>query len=136
MRLLFVCTGNLCRSPLAERLLRSWADRELGATAAMLQIDSAGTAAATGPMEARSAQALRELGGDPSGAQARQLRDGETADVDLVLTITRRQRREVLRRDPRAMRRTVTLAEAAGLLPLTDRSSLGPIPLDGRMREL
>uniref|UniRef100_UPI00110CA76D arsenate reductase/protein-tyrosine-phosphatase family protein n=1 Tax=Modestobacter altitudinis TaxID=2213158 RepID=UPI00110CA76D len=135
MRLLFVCTGNLCRSPLAERLFRSWVERELG-SARGVRVESAGTAAAVGPMDERAAQALRELGGEPDGAVARQLQAGETADIDLVLTMTREQRREVLRRDPRAMRRVFTLAEAATLLPLIDRTGLDLLPLTERTQEL
>ena len=133
---MFVCTGNLCRSPLAERLFRSWVERDLGDESRWVRVDSAGTAAAAGPMDLRSAQALRELGGSPDGAMARQLRSGETADVDLVLTMTREQRREVLRHDPRGMRRVFTLAEAAGLLPLIDRTGFDLVPLDERAREL
>ena len=136
MRVLFVCTGNLCRSPLAERLLRSWAEQSLGAEVEGTHIDSAGTAAAHGPMDERSAQALRELGGEPDGARARQLEPGETAGVDLVLTMTRRQRRSVLGHDPRGMRRVFTLAEASGLLPLVDRTGLDRLPLDERAQQL
>jgi len=55
MRLLFVSTGNVCRSPIAERLLRSWAERELGDEARSIQMESAGTEEASGPMEDRSA---------------------------------------------------------------------------------
>jgi protein-tyrosine phosphatase len=135
MRVLIVCTGNLCRSPLAERLLRSWVERELGCAPGS-RIDSAGTAAASGAMDRYAAQALRELGGEPDGFQARQLQTGETSDVDLVLTMTRKQRREVLRRDPRAMRRVFTLAEAAALLPLIDRTGLDLLPLTERTQEL
>ena len=135
MRLLFVCTGNLCRSPLAERLFRSWVERELDPLDGV-RIESAGTAAADGPMDRYAAQALRELGGEPDGAVARQLQTGKTADVDLVLTMTREQRREVLRRDPRAMRRVFTLAEAATLLPLIDRTGLDLLPPTERTQEL
>jgi len=136
MRLLFVCTGNLCRSPLAERLLRAWAERELGDAASSLRIESAGTAAARGPMDEQSALALTELGGDPAGASARQLSTVGTADVDLVLTMTREQRWAVLQHDPRALRRVFTLAEATALLALIDRTGLTLLPADERAREL
>ena len=135
MRLLFVCTGNLCRSPLAEQLLRSWVERELGGARDAL-IESAGTAAASGSMDRHAAQALRELGVEPDGAVARQLQIGGTADVDLVLTMTRKQRREVLLRDPRALRRVFTLIETSALLPLIDPTGLDLLPLTERTREL
>jgi protein-tyrosine phosphatase len=60
----------------------------------------------------------------------------ETADVDLVLTMTREHRRSVLQRDPRALRRVFTLAEAAALLPLADRTGLDLLPWDQRAGEL
>jgi protein-tyrosine phosphatase len=137
MRVLFVCTGNMCRSPLAERLLRAWAAQELGAGAAIVRVDSAGTAATDGqPMDERSAQVLRELGGDPDGARARRLVPGETTDADLVLTMTRRQRRSILNTDPRSLRRIFTLPEAAGLLALADRTGIDLVPLADRAGEL
>jgi protein-tyrosine phosphatase len=137
MHVLFVCTGNICRSPLAERLLRTWAAAELGAAAADVHLDSAGTAATGGrPMDEHSAWALRELGGDPDGARARRFSAGGTADADLVLTMTRRQRRSVLQTDPRSMRRVLTFTEAAGLLALVDRTGLDLVPGAQRAREL
>jgi protein-tyrosine phosphatase len=137
MRVLFVCTGNICRSPLAERLLRSWAGDALGAGAAELTVGSAGTAAIDGtPMDPHSAQALTELGGNPEGFRARRLAPGESLDADLVLTMTRAQRQLVLHADPRSLRRVFTLAEAAGLLPLADRDGLPPLPVPQRAREL
>jgi low molecular weight protein-tyrosine phosphatase len=137
MRVLFVCTGNICRSPLAERLLRSWARDALGAGAADLTVGSAGTAAIDGtPMDPHSAQVLTELGGSPEGFRARRLVPGEAVDADLVLTMSRAQRRLVLHSDPRSLRRVFTLPEAAGLLPLADREGLPLLPVPERAREL
>ena len=137
VRLLFVCTGNLCRSPIAEQLLHAWAAEELGHSAPLVQVASAGTEAADGqPMDPRSAQAVAELGADPTGARARRLRPGDTADVDLVLTATRWHRRVVLELDPRALRRAFTLGEAARLLESADLTGLDLVPLEGRAREL
>ena len=89
-----------------------------------------------GPMDERSATALRELGGEPDGACARQLRRGEATDADLVLTMTREHREAVLQYDPRALRRVFTLAEASELLSGIDRSGLTLLPADQRAREL
>jgi protein-tyrosine phosphatase len=62
LHILFVCTGNICRSPSAERL----------ATAAGASASSAGTRAVIGhPMHPESARVLRDLGGDPDGFVAR-----------------------------------------------------------------
>ena len=67
----FVCSGNICRSPLAERLTSAWAVRALGANAAGVLVASAGTDALDGkPMDKRSAAALAALGGEPAGFAA------------------------------------------------------------------
>jgi protein-tyrosine phosphatase len=137
MRLLFVCTGNMCRSPLAERLTQVWAERSLGAAAAQLQVSSAGTDARPGAaMETRSARALAELGGSADGFTARELARGQAEDVDLVLTMTRRHRNKVLKGSPRAMRWTFTLAEAAALVPLADTTGIAGLPLAERASAL
>lgn len=115
MRILFVCTGNICRSPMAERLARAFLDDVLGVQGSA--VSSAGTHAVVGrEMEPSSALALRGLGGDPAGFRARQLTAEMIESADLTLTMTRRHRREVLKLAPRAMFRTYTLREAADLL--------------------
>ncbi|MGY1834615.1 hypothetical protein ACI79P_05850 [Blastococcus sp. SYSU DS0510] len=121
MRILFVCTGNICRSPMGERLTRAFLDDALGASAAAVGTASAGTNAVVGKgMEPKSALALSGLGGDPSGFVARQLTADMVDEADLTLTMTRRHRRDALKLAPRAMFRTFTLREAAGLLEQVD----------------
>ncbi|MGY1624197.1 hypothetical protein ACI789_18520 [Geodermatophilus sp. SYSU D00965] len=137
MRLLFVCTGNICRSPLAERLAVSWAEQSMGAGAATVHIRSAGTDGLDGkPMDKRSAAALTELGGDPTGFTAQTVHPRMVDEADLVLTMTRRHRRVLLADAPRAMRRTFTLPEAADLLRTADLRGLVELPLHLRAREL
>ena len=127
VRILFVCTGNICRSPMGERLTRAFLDDTLGASAAAIGTSSAGTHAVTGSgMEPSSAKVLSGLGGDPAAFTARQL-DGDMIDAaDLTLTMTRRHRRAVLKTAPRAMFRTYTLREAAELLDGVDLRALPP----------
>jgi protein-tyrosine phosphatase len=137
MRLLFVCTGNICRSPLAERLAYSWASQSLGATAAAVRITSAGTDALDGkPMDKRSAAALSALGGQPGGFRAQTFVPRMADEADLVLTMTRKQRRKVLAVAPRALRHTFTLPEAADLLRTADLRGISELPLRNRAREL
>jgi protein-tyrosine phosphatase len=139
VRILFVCTGNLCRSPVAERLAVRWA-RDLlrhSPENAVVEIGSAGVDAPPGrAMDARSAEALIALGGDPDGFRSKLFERSMAEEADLVLTMSRRQRREVLEKHPRGLRRTFTLLEAAGLLGSADLSGLNLLPLAQRAREL
>jgi low molecular weight protein-tyrosine phosphatase len=116
---LLVCTGNICRSALAERLGRAYLDETLGDDASAVRLASAGTQAVVGSaMHPDSALVLRGFGGDPDGFVARQLAEGMVMDADLVLTLTRGHRRDVLTLAPRALARTFTLREAADLVSL------------------
>ena len=121
MRIFFVCTGNVCRSPVAERLATAWAREKLAQSpeADVVQIESAGlSAVANQPIDPHTATALVGLGGDPAGFRSREFTPELAADADLVLTMTRDQRRTVLEAAPRGLRRTFTLTEAAGPCPL------------------
>lgn len=116
---LLVCTGNICRSALAERLSRAFLNEALGEYAGEVRLVSAGVGAVVGSgMHPDSALVLRGLGGDPDDFRARQLVDDMAIDADLTLTMTRAHRREVLKVAPRALSRTFTLREAADLLQL------------------
>lgn len=115
--MLLVCTGNLCRSPLAERLGTAYVQEALGSYAGAVQLASAGTAAVVGSgMHPHSALVLQGLGGDPTGFRARQLTGVVAAPADLVLAMTRAHRRAVLEAAPRGLSRTFTLREAADLV--------------------
>ncbi|GAA3419227.1 arsenate reductase/protein-tyrosine-phosphatase family protein [Streptosporangium vulgare] len=106
-RILFVCTGNICRSPLAERLTRS----ALGDCPA-IQVASAGTRAWPGlEMDRRAMRALVRLGGDPEDFGSRRLTSALVADADLVLTATRGHRAESVAMHLAAAPRTFTIAE-------------------------
>jgi protein-tyrosine-phosphatase len=124
-RVLFVCTGNICRSPVAERLARGYLEAALGPESAAFHVASAGTHAVVGSgVHPDSAGVLIALGGDAEGFAARQLTDELAAEADLVLTMTREHRHAVLKRVPRGLARTYTLREAA------DLASLVPAGLD------
>ena len=124
---LLVCTGNICRSALAERLGRAYLDDALGDDASAVRISSAGTQAVVGSaMHPDSALVLAGFGGDPAGFAARQLVDGLIMDADLVLTMTRGHRSDVLALAPRALARTFTLREAADLVALVGHDAALP----------
>jgi len=113
LHILFVCTGNICRSPIAERLAIRRAT-QLGIH--RFTASSAGTRAVIGhPIHPHAMAALEAMGGDPSGFTARQLTPRIASDADLILTMTRAHREIVLELAPRQLRRTFTLSEAARL---------------------
>ncbi|NWL77897.1 protein-tyrosine-phosphatase [Pseudomonas taiwanensis] len=87
MRVLFVCLGNICRSPTAEGVLRHKL-REAG-LAERVQVDSAGTGdwhVGKAP-DARTRVAAQRRGYDLSQQRARQVARGDFADFDLILAM-------------------------------------------------
>jgi protein-tyrosine phosphatase len=106
-----VCEGNLCRSPLAERLLR------LRTKGSDVRVTSAGVNGANGqPMDELAADELVRLGGNPEGFEARRLTGTMLRDADLVLTATRAIRSQVVAMSPAVLRRSFTLLELAAML--------------------
>lgn len=123
MHLLFVCTGNICRSPTAERLTRAYAEDLPDPS--QLTASSAGTRAVYGSgIERSAALVLRSLGADPSGFTARQISPEIVADADIVLTMTEQHRAIVLNNSPRHLSRTFTLLEASTLAEAVPPGSL------------
>jgi protein-tyrosine phosphatase len=113
---LVVCTGNIARSPMAQRLL----EHRLVDTPAV-RVSSAGTWGLTGsPMERNAAEALAEVGVAEGAFRARELTPELVRSSGLVLTATREHRVAVLTHDPTALRRTFTLREFARLLDVVD----------------
>ena len=136
--ILFVCTGNICRSALAERLGRDYLQERLGAGAGAIRLLSAGTRAVVGSgMHPDTALVLRGFGADPGDFRAQQLHESLVANADLTLTMTRDHRRVVLGQAPRALARTFTVREATALLPgLGDAPHLPGADFPDRARAL
>jgi protein-tyrosine phosphatase len=117
---LAVCTGNICRSPAVERLLRLMFGPSAG-----IAVASAGTGALVGqPIHEPMAALLREAGADTEGFAARRLTEAMVRDADLVLALTRAHRAAVVKLWPGAVRRTFTLRELARLGAQVDRNDL------------
>lgn len=109
-RILTVCTGNICRSPAAERLLAA-------ALGPSVHVESAGTHAMAGrPIDPPMAALLRAGGISTDGFSARQLDEVQIQRADLVLTMAREHRAPVVELVPAAVRRTFTLREFARLV--------------------
>lgn len=108
-----MCTGNICRSPTAERLATAYASTH---RIPDLTASSAGTQAVIGhPVHPLAAPVLVQLGGDPTEFAARHLTVKIASGADLVLTMTRAHRDRVLEIAPHKLNRTFTLPEAAAL---------------------
>jgi len=86
-RICFVCTGNICRSPMAEAVLRGLLDEEgLGHA---VEVDSAGTTSwhVGDPADRRAVTTLREAGYDGSAHRAQAFERSWLADRDLVVAL-------------------------------------------------
>jgi protein-tyrosine phosphatase len=125
VRILTVCTGNICRSPVAERLLQAGLDQVLPGG---FEVRSAGTRALVGdPVQPLSADIIRTFGGTAEGFTARQLSAKILRNVDLVLTMTSGHRGEVLQLDASLLKRTFTIREFARMLDvLEEREGQSP----------
>lgn len=133
-RLLFVCTGNICRSPFAEILTRHFLRGRLGGRAAQaFEISSAGVQAVVG--SAMHPDSRAELtpwnlhGTHAEGFQARQLRSAMIERSHLVLGATPRHRSAVVERCPAALPITFGLREFARLAAAVDPSQLPQHPV-------
>jgi protein-tyrosine phosphatase len=128
--ILCVCTGNVCRSPAAERLLR----RALDPT---VQIRSAGTHALVGePIDPPVAALLTYADADSDAFVARQLTAADALAADLVLALTREHRTAVVELAPSTIRRTFTLREFARILATVDPGEVFGTDLSDRLRAL
>ncbi len=117
---LTVCTGNICRSPLAQALLRRQL-RELsdnvGAPADFSRVGSSGLAAIVGaPADPAVLSLGTEHGVKLASHRARQFEPDHAENAHLVLTATREQRDRLTELAPGASSRTFTLAEFARLI--------------------
>jgi protein-tyrosine-phosphatase len=130
-RLLYVCTGNICRSPFAQFHTRFLLGARLGPWAHSFAVHSAGVSAVRGHgmhEDTRALLASRRDHPDVAAFAARQLPDRDVLLADLVLTMTREHRSTVLGDVPRALPTTFTLREFARLLRSADRSQLAALP--------
>lgn len=122
MRLLMVCLGNICRSPLAEGALRAHLDCN---GLDWVDVDSAGTGGwhAGEPPDRRSITVAADSGVDIRGQRARKLRAADFEHFDWLLCADR----SVLR-DVRAMAPSGSTAEVALLLEWAGQGEGAEVP--------
>jgi protein-tyrosine phosphatase len=105
---LFVCTGNLCRSPSAAWFL---AQRLHQAGPAGVAVESAGTLGTTARVPAELQHEAASYGLDLSDHQSRQVDAATIARADLVIGMERSHLREIVLADPPSFAKTFTLRE-------------------------
>ncbi len=132
---LHVCMGNICRSPMAERLLATAVrDRVAARVPAvadaheLLHSRSAGTGGwhEGEPMNPPAARQVRSRGGDDAGFAARKLRPEHIDAADLLLAATAEQAEYVVALRPDAADRTFVLGEFGRLIARLDPAALPP----------
>lgn len=123
LTILTVCTGNICRSPLAEVLLRARLEK-LG-----VRVHSAGTHALVGHgMPKPVLELAAQAGADPEVAaahQARYLVEPLLGDADLILTMARQHRSHVVTMMPSRLGCTFTVREFARLASTVSSDEAG-----------
>ncbi|HEU4346199.1 MAG TPA: phosphotyrosine protein phosphatase [Actinoplanes sp.] len=126
---LHVCMGNICRSPMAERLLaRAIRDRAGEPAEQLVRCVSAGTGGwhEGEEMNPPAARQVLARGGSVAGFAARKLRGAFIDEADLVLTATADQNDYVTALRPEAESRTFVLGEFGRLLGGIDAAVLPP----------
>ncbi|MGH2673796.1 MAG: low molecular weight phosphatase family protein [Actinomycetota bacterium] len=128
--ILLVCTGNVCRSPIAEGMVRSILQARFGAAAP--SVASAGTAGWVGSAaDPSSVAAAAELGIDISAHRARQLRVDDVRSAELVLAMASEHRDAASRLFPGTEGRIFTLKELVLLL-----EDLPEAPSSGQLEDV
>jgi protein-tyrosine phosphatase len=118
--ILILCTGNICRSPMAEVLLR----RKLDVAGIDATVTSAGTWRAGEPAAGGSINAMAARRLDLSSHRSTLLDIEAVREADLVIAMAREHVREVVVLDPPSLAKTFTLKEL-----VRRAEALGPTPL-------
>lgn len=118
VRIMTVCTGNICRSPYAHLLLSHRLEQ---ARPGAFEVSSVGTGALIGQgVDPGSASILAARGVAHDTFEARQITEQLLDGVDVVLPLTIEHRKTVLSYAPRLLKRCYTIKEMARLITTAD----------------
>ncbi|WP_221885512.1 low molecular weight protein-tyrosine-phosphatase [Vreelandella populi] len=117
-RILVVCTGNICRSPVAAAMLQQGL--------ADIEVTSAGLAAGQGGADQRIAALAQADGYDLSQHQARQLDRNLLNNADLVLVMSAKQRQIIAQKWPEMLGKTLMFGMWRKDKPIDDRDIPDP----------
>jgi RpiB/LacA/LacB family sugar-phosphate isomerase len=121
--ILFVCTGNVCRSPMAEWLFRHAVRNQSG-----FRVFSAGLGAINGqPPSVHAVRAMRELGVDLSGFRSRMLSADLVHGADYIFGMTRGHVEGITLLYPQAAEKTFLLREFDETLGAYEKDIADPI---------
>jgi protein-tyrosine-phosphatase len=126
-RILFVCTGNICRSPMAEAYMKKLlqADEQTDTV-----VKSAGTAAYNGyPANINSILVMKRMGIDLSSHQSSSLSNSLVDEADVIVGMTHRHVQSITHLFPRAGGKTCTL------LSFVENDADVPDPYGGELEE-
>lgn len=127
-RILFVCTGNMCRSVIAERLAVNGLWARLGDRAASFGVTSAGTAGMNGaPIHPLTATVLGRFGVPADGITSCSLTERDIDAADLILSVGREHRDRIISMRPRASQRAYLLREFARLAVTVPGTARDPV---------
>jgi protein-tyrosine phosphatase len=111
MKILFVCFGNICRSPTAEIVFREILAREASDLASIIEVHSAGTSGyhVGNPPDSRTRQAALRRGYDMSALRARAVESQDFGRFDLILAMDRQNLEALHQKAPVAARSRIRL---------------------------
>ena len=121
---LFICTGNVCRSPMAEGLFRDLVEKN----DADFAVKSAGVGAQDGqPPSENSVRAMQDLGIDITSQRSQMLTAELASEADMIIGMTQGHVEMVNLMYPQAADKTFMLREFDESLPLHEREIADPI---------